>query len=41
VKNFLREYWLWMLLPALLLVVLLAVAWFLQDPGDPPGTYAL
>ncbi len=40
-KKFLAEYWLWLLLPALLLVLLLAAAWFMQVPGDPPGTYAI
>ena len=40
-KSFLRENWLWILLPAALLVALLILSQFFAGSGDPPGTYAL
>ena len=40
-KQFLRDYWLWILIPAMLLCVLLVAAWFQADSGQPPGSYAI
>ena len=36
-KNFLREYWIWILVPIALVAALVAVAWFffLGEGADP------
>ena len=39
-KTFLKEYWLWIVVPFALVVILCAVAWWLMgDEGSSPFVY--
>ncbi|MEQ1895603.1 MAG: hypothetical protein ABL998_23945 [Planctomycetota bacterium] len=40
-KNFLREYWIWILVPIVLVAALVVAAWLFLGEGADPFRYDL